>query len=279
MACAQAGQVDHLDSPSVSLRTYTGPAPSHRPGAVATGFVWLLAAAVIALQIAFPLVADSDRARLAVVTVVVFFSASVAHALVYRGVMWTLGLVAITAGGGLLAEVVGTRSGFPFGDYAYGTALGWQLWGVPVVVPLAWTMMLYPTYVAVTTLTKKRWLAALLGGLSMMAWDFFLDPMMVELRAWTWAGDAPSIPGIDGIPAVNFAGWFAVGAVLMAVMLLLPDRKAPIGQPAVLYLWVFASSTVGAAAFFERPTVALIGGVTMGLVAVPFAVTAWANRQ
>lgn len=263
----------------MSLRTYTGPAPSHRPGAVATGAVWLLAAVVIGLQIAFPLVADSDRARLAVATVAVFFIASVAHALVYRGAVWTLGLVAITAGGGLLAEVLGTRSGVPFGDYTYGTALGWQLWGVPVVVPLAWTMMLYPTYVVVTTLTKRRWLAALLGGLSMMAWDFFLDPMMVELRAWTWTGNVTSLPGIDDIPAVNFAGWFAVGAVLMALTLLLPLRKAPIGQPGVLYLWVYASSTVGAALFFERPTVAVTGGVTMGLVAVPFAVTAWANRQ
>ncbi len=262
----------------MSLRTYTGPAPTHRPGGLALGVVWLLAAAVVALQIAFPLVDVADRARLAVVTVVVFFAASVTHALVHRGVGWALGLVAITAGGGLLAEVVGTRTGLPFGDYSYGSALGWQLAGVPVVVPLAWTMMLYPTYVAATTLTQARWFAALLGGLSMMGWDLFLDPMMVELRAWTWAGGSTQLPGIDAIPAMNFAGWFVVGTVLMGLTLLLPRRNVSIGQPTVLYLWAYVSSVIGAAVFFDRPTVALIGGVVMGLVAVPFAVTAWTNR-
>ena len=262
----------------MSLRTYSGPAPTHRPGGLALGVVWLLAAAVVALQIAFPLVDGSDRARLAVATVVVFFAASVTHALVHRGVGWALGLVAITAGGGLLAEVLGTRTGLPFGDYTYGTALGWQVAGVPVVVPLAWTMMLYPTYAAVTTLTKVRWLAAVLGGLSMMGWDLFLDPMMVELRAWTWTDGATELPGIDGIPALNFAGWLVVGTVLMGLTLLLPRRDVSIGQPTVLYLWTYVSSVLGAAVFFDRPTVALAGGIVMGLVAVPFAITAWANR-
>ena len=278
MACPKKGQEHHLDSPAVSLRTYSGPAPTHRPGGLALGVVWLLAAAVVALQIAFPLVDGSDRARLAVATVVVFFAASVAHALVHRGVGWALGLVAITAGGGLLAEVLGTRTGLPFGDYTYGTALGWQVAGVPVVVPLAWTMMLYPTYAAVTTLTKVRWLAAVLGGLSMMGWDLFLDPMMVELRAWTWTDGATELPGIDGIPALNFAGWLVVGTVLMGLTLLLPRRDVSIGQPTVLYLWTYVSSVLGAAVFFDRPTVALTGGIVMGLVAVPFAITAWANR-
>ncbi|MFZ0323975.1 MAG: carotenoid biosynthesis protein, partial [Actinomycetes bacterium] len=104
----------------MSLRTYTGPAPARRPGAVAQGVVWLLAAGVVGLQIAFPLVNDRDQARLAVITVVVFFAASLTHALVYRRAAWALGLVAITALGGLAAEVVGTRTGVPFGSYTYG---------------------------------------------------------------------------------------------------------------------------------------------------------------
>ena len=44
-------------------------------------------------------------------------------------------------------------------------------------------------------------------------------------------------------------------------------------QPAALYLWTYASSVLAAAVFFDRPMTALVGGVGMGLVAVPFALS------
>src|SRR3712207_7239826 len=55
---------------------------------------------------------------------------------------------------------------------------------------------------------------------------------------------------------------------------LLPDDRAahPSGPAAALYLWTYASSVVAHTAFFGRPGAALVGGVLMGLVAVPFAV-------
>jgi len=262
----------------VSVRTYTGPGPTRRPGGLATGLVWLLAGATIVLQIAYPLAADTARGTLAAWTVVVFCAASLTHAWVYRGITWATAYFVIAAGGGLLAEVVGTRTGWPFGEYDYGSVLGVTVLGVPAVVPLAWAMMLYPTYVVATTLAQRSWVAAVIAGFSMMAWDVFLDPMMVELGAWRWITQATELPGVPGIPLVNFAGWFVVATVLSALVLALPRRDVPIGQPATLYLWVYVSSTVGAAVFFDRAGVALVGGVAMGLVAFPFAYDMWRDR-
>ena len=262
----------------MSLRSYSGPAPSVRPSSVALGFSWLLAVATIGLQIAFPLVADTNRATMAAITVAVFFLASVVHATAchrWRGFL-VVGLVVPAIGWGV--ERLGSTSGIPFGDYTYTDALGPDLYGVPLVVPLAWAMMAYPAHVAASALAWRRWLIPLVTAWSLMAWDLFLDPMMVDADAWRWTTTTPDLPGIEGIPVVNYAGWLAAGVVIGIAMLLLPTQRTPIGQPAALYLWVYISSVVSAALFFERPGSAIAGGVAMGLVAIPFSWRLWLDR-
>jgi len=69
-----------------------------------------------------------------------------------------------------------------------------------------------------------------------------------------------------------------VGVIITALLTLLPPPRASVSQPATLYLWVYASSVVGNAVFFDRPHVAWIGAVAMGVVAVPFAWRVWDGR-
>lgn len=263
----------------MSLRTYTGPAPTQPAAPVAMAVGWLLAVATIALQIAFPLADKDQRASLAAVTVVVFFLASVTHASAYhrwRGFL-LVGLVVPAIGWG--AERVGSTTGVPFGEYEYTDALGPLLGGVPVAVPLAWAMMGYPAYVAASTLVRRaRWMVPVVTAWSLMAWDFFLDPMMVELGAWRWTTTSPDLPGIPDIPLANYAGWFVVGLVVGLVLLAIPARRASAAQPATLYLWVYASSVLASAVFFDRTGPAIVGGIAMGLVALPFAWRLWVDR-
>ena len=178
----------------MSQRYYSGPSPSRGPGPLVTGLAWALALVAIALQIAFPLVPDSSRASLAIAIVLSFFAASVVHASARHGILGFLLVGFVVPAIGLAAEAVGVHTGLPFGDYTYGDSLGMQLFHVPAVVPLAWAMMAYPTYVAASTLTRSRWWTALIGGWSLMAWDLFLDPMMVNLGGWKWLSTKSAIP-------------------------------------------------------------------------------------
>ncbi|MGH8969149.1 MAG: carotenoid biosynthesis protein, partial [Actinomycetes bacterium] len=89
-----------------------------RRPAAATRLPWLLAATTVAAQIAYPLADGAWLRRVTIATVVLFFATCVTHALVHRGPAWALGLVVVTAGGGLAAEAVGVRTGLPFGDYS-----------------------------------------------------------------------------------------------------------------------------------------------------------------
>lgn len=276
------------------MRVRTGPrTPEHTrgqpPPTAVRRIIAGLAIAVVALQIAYPLVAQGPpRHTLTIVTVVVFFLVSLTHALAWRGVGFTLTLLAVTGGGGFAVEALGVATGLPFGAYAYTGTLGPEVAGVPLVIPLAWTMMAYPAYTVARRLVAARPLSVVLAGWALTSWDLYLDPQMVAAGHWVWASGGPAILGI---PLSNFAGWFLVATLMMAVLHLVgpaPEDAVRVGEdahlvpgpddtvPILLYLWVYASSLLAHLAFFGLPGSALLGGVGMGVVALPLA---WALRH
>lgn len=242
---------------------------------------FVLAAAAIACQIAYPLASDDTlRARLTTGTVIVFFLAVVLSAAVAHGVRSALVLVGVAGGGGLLAEAIGVATGFPFGSYVYDDALGPAVLGVPLVIPLAWTMMAYPALLVGRRLTRRY--VPIVGGWALASWDVFLDPQMVAAGFWRWEDVGVQLPGVPGIPVTNFLGWAIVSMLVVGLLhVLIPRNVARTDEtvPALLYLWTFASQVLANAVFFGRPWVALIGGVAMGVVAVPYALALRRRRE
>ena len=256
---------------------------SARPGMRAGTTAWLpwvFGAAAVLCQMVFPFT-DGGTPQLTVLTVVLFAAATLSCAGEARGARAALLLLGVAGGIGLLAEAVGVHTSVPFGEYSYAGTLGWQIHDVPVVVPLAWVMMSYPALLVGRRLASRRWSRVVVGAWALAAWDVFLDPQMVDAGHWTWADPTPALPGVSGVPLTNFAGWLIVALLLVAALDLALPRVAPVpGRspedllPGALYLWTYASSVLAHAVFFGRPPVALVGGVVMGLVAVPYAL-AW----
>jgi uncharacterized membrane protein len=242
-------------------------------------FGWLGLAAVVGVQIAYPLVSGDTRATLVVVTVLLGWALSVGHALVTRGWRFAAILVAVSTGGGLAVEAIGVHTGFPFGAYAYGDALGPKLFGVPLVIALAWTWMAWPAWVVAAKLTGHAIARIGLAGLGLAAWDLFLDPQLVRERYWRWLHPSPSLPGVAEVPVSNYLGWLAVALVMMTLLAVATTAvTTPIvtaaggGRDApmlALYLWTYYSSVLAHAVFLRLPASALWGGIGMGLVAVP----------
>ncbi|MFB9313963.1 carotenoid biosynthesis protein [Nocardioides plantarum] len=257
-----------------SLPVDRTPTTRTTPLPLAHGLVVALAVAAVLVQMVFPFT-DGGTLALTVASVLLLASAAVGHALVSHGPWAALTLVVVAGGGGLLAEVVGVHTGYPFGDYAYSGTLGPQVAGVPAVVPLAWVMMAWPALHVGRLLGGGRPVrTALVAAWALTSWDVFLDPQMVDAGHWTWADPHPALPGVEGIPLTNFAGWFVVSLVLCALLDRLVrrhDHPAP-QLPLLVYLWTFFSSVLAHAFFFGRPSVALVGALVMGPVAVPVAV-------
>lgn len=124
------------------------------------------------------------------------------------------GLIYVAVGSvilGYLAELLGTQTGFPFGDYSYGPSLGWQLAEVPVIIGINWFLMLMGTGFIMKRFTATAWLRVVGGALLMTLIDLAIEPVAPALDFWYWAqGQAP---------VMNYLGWFAV-SLIMHLMLI-----------------------------------------------------------
>ena len=173
------------------------------------------------------------------------------------------------------------RTTWPFGSYTYDSSLGIQVFGVPLVVPFAWVMMAHPVLVLARRISKN-WVF-LVGGIAMMGWDLFLDPQMVAANRWTWTFDGAHVPFQSEIPLSNAFGWLFAGIAITALLhLLLPRdrRKSSAGFAVVdiFLLWTLFAGLIGNLFFFDRPGVALVGGIVFGSVIAPYVFSRWLGR-
>ncbi|MFC4145922.1 carotenoid biosynthesis protein [Micromonospora mangrovi] len=260
---------------------------------------WALLAVLILAQICYPLTTGATRAGLTVATVVLGWLLSVGHALLSRGARTAGALVAVATGGGFAIEALGVATGFPFGSYDYSGELGPKLAGVPLIIPLAWTWMAWPAWLAAVRLTRPapgsagdrrgpgwgdRLGRVALGAVGLAAWDLFLDPQMVAEGYWRWRDAVPALPGLPGIPVSNYLGWLLFAVLLMSALRPLagPAVDAVDGRDApmfALYLWTYFSSVLAHAVFLRLPASAVWGAVGMAVTAVPLAVTLLRARR
>jgi putative membrane protein len=145
------------------------------------------------------------------------------------------------------AELLGTGTGWPFGAYAYGDALGPKILDrVPIGIPLSWFSLGLTAYV-LARLSYRR-LDVRAGAPASIAlavwyfvvWDLVLDPAMASptlpIRFWTWHQDGPFF----GMPLENLAGWAGTAASFMTLSRWLwraelDVRRVPAAFPIAMY--------------------------------------------
>ena len=167
-------------------------------------------------------------------------------------------------------EWVGISTGLPFGQYHYSDRLQPQLVGVPLLIPLAWLMMIPPCWAVAARMTRrfptgrrpvKYWMFCLVSALAFTAWDLFLDPQMVRWSLWAW--DQPG--GYFGIPWTNFVGWVLAAALLTA---LLRPRPVPDVALAIVYCLTWALESVALVFFWGLAGPGIVGFAVMGMFVV-----------
>ncbi len=195
-----------------------------------------LAVLLVLTAITYPLASGSGRDVVSWTIVLLGSALSVAHASASRGARTGSGLVALVVVVAVAFEAVGLATGVPYGNYTYSDALGPTLLGVPLLVPLAWLMMTWPSWVVAARLTRdlrhhRRPARVALAAGVFAAWDVVLDPQLVQAGYWTWRHPSPGLPGIDTVPLTNLAGWLLAGLVLMTLLDGLVERTAVPGAP------------------------------------------------
>jgi putative membrane protein len=240
----------------------------------------LLALALVATAIAYPLSSGTARDAVSWAIVVLGSVLSVVHAGISRGRRTAVGLLVLVTATAVAFEAVGLATGVPYGEYTYSDALGPTLLGVPFLVPLAWLMMAWPSWLLAERLTRRRPARIAVATGVFAAWDVVLDPQMVQAGYWTWAHPEPGLPGIDTVPLTNLAGWLLAGAVLMFLLDRLVAATSPrisAAGPLLALGWMTLGGALAHAGWLGLPGSAAWGAALAVPVLVALAVQ-WRRR-
>lgn len=107
---------------------------------------------------------------------------------------------------GFFIEVVGVNTGWPFGEYSYGSVLGLQLFSTPLMIGVNWLMLLYAANAISKTIQVNFLIRIAIAAALMTFLDLFIEPIAIQLNFWTWS--------IGDIPISNYISWFVISALI-----------------------------------------------------------------
>lgn len=119
------------------------------------------------------------------------------------------GLVLISiACAAFIIEVIGVKSGMPFGTYYYGEHLGPKVLDVPLVIGLNWVMLLYCCNVVFEKQSPVT--SAFSSATLMVLLDYIMEQNVEKLGFWFWKNSV--------IPFQNYLSWFLISLVFSVVL-------------------------------------------------------------
>ena len=226
---------------------------------------------------------------------------SVFHAAYVLGWRHTLLFFGITVAVSWSYEHVGVETGLIYGAYHYTDALGLKLGHVPIIIPIAWFMMIYPSYIIANLIAGGRQkiimirgdkgnnnysnnrvtllrilVLSFLSAVIMTAWDLVVDPYLSgpTERAWIWEDGGQYF----GVPLHNFGGWLLTTFTIYFLFQLLSERKFQVSPSRPLSIPIILLPLIGYGAMMitniipgEPPELRIIGPIVMG---IPLAIAA-----
>jgi uncharacterized membrane protein/1-acyl-sn-glycerol-3-phosphate acyltransferase len=171
----------------------------------------------------------------------------------------------------LSAELIGTSTGWPFGNYSYTSGLGYKILDrVPFTIPFSWFTVGLASYLLALRLRRylprrgSSWPPVLTGVWLLVVWDLVLDPAMaheaMQARFWVWHQTGSYF----GMPFINFAGWALTGMAFTTASRW-AWRAEPVLRSASFPYAIYAANILFASALCA--TVGLWGPIALAFVA------------
>ena len=166
----------------------------------------------------------NNAERLRIIQVLIGASLFFIHGVSYWGFINIIIFLLITLIVSLALEIIGSKAGCIFGGkyhYNQDNTPGYVIYGVPVLIPIAWFGIIYMAINFGLFLTNTQfpfrndidYHYILLISIFVMLLDFVLDPLAVDENRWRWES-----AGIYyGVPFLNFFGWLLVPIIVLIV--------------------------------------------------------------
>jgi uncharacterized membrane protein len=186
----------------------------------------------------------------------VFVLFSLVHCVACNGWRKTAVFFILAAVVSYALEEIGVRTGWIYGAYHYSNMLGPKLGHVPILIPLAWFMMIYASWEVARGLLRgvdiysARGMAAqaIVAAMVMTAWDTVMDPGMAAAGNWIWEQGG----GYFGVPLQNYFGWLlttflvylAAGWLWSRARVIADARDKFTAMPIIVYAFYGVSYTM-----------------------------------
>lgn len=135
---------------------------------------------------------------------------------------------------GFLAEAYGTNYGILFGNYQYGTTMGWSIWNTPLTAGILWVIVVSGAG-SLMNICFPKWhiiSKAIIGACLLVGLDIFIEPIAMRLHFWDWASNQ--------VPLQNYIGWYIVSFLQLLVFhYFMPYGKNKIAIVLFLLQWLF----------------------------------------
>jgi uncharacterized membrane protein len=199
------------------------------------------------------------------------------HAVVVKGTRQAVAFFVICIVIGWFCEFIGHNYGWFFGRYNYTETLGPAIGGVPILISITWSFIVYSAFMLIDWLVgakgevrarswwgKTLWSALVASATATLvcAWDLMVDPMASSGVWWTTGGKDPwwfwfhggpylkELPGkeglgMPGIPIGNFVGWWLAPFFMVLVFMLFFQKANRVSGtlidvvPSMVYFYIF----------------------------------------
>lgn len=127
--------------------------------------------------------------------------------------------LAIIGISGFAIEYAGVHSGIIFGEYNYGRTLGTGWEGIPFLIGVNWAALVYYSSSFLAKSMKNQFAIALTGAAMLTVFDWFMEPVAVNMDMWTWESAT--------IPIRNYVAWFIFSFFLILIFQLMnkPEKN------------------------------------------------------
>ncbi len=115
---------------------------------------------------------------------------------------------------GFIIEVLGTKTGFIFGQYTYGATLGLKILDTPLTMCINWACLMFCILMFINNINYRlnNYLKSFFGAFLMVFMDIFIEPVAVKFDFWSWKSE-----GINSFlvaPLQNYLAWFVIAFIL-----------------------------------------------------------------
>lgn len=128
-------------------------------------------------------------------------------------------LGAVTILFGYLIEVFGVHTGLLFGNYSYGSGMGFRLFGVPVTIGITWLLVTLSAWQIVQYSRFSVPQKFVLAGLLAVVFDLLLEQFAVAYGLWAWKGGE--------VPLYNYICWFVVSQLAFGLYFKFARKSQP----------------------------------------------------